>query len=188
MTGDADKFISLTQTGGGTITFSGKDEGKIVGNGHIKIGELIIEDVALVKGLRHNLISIRQLYDKGYEISFKDDEFTGKNKDPSQTFSGKKYGNIYLLDVNSDNVFFLLSIKEKKELLHRKLGHISMKQISKLALKDLARGLPKGKYEISELCNPCSVGKQVKSSFKSINTIATNRTLQLLHVDLFGPM
>ena len=34
----------------------------------------------------------------------------------------------------------------------------------------------------------CQFGKQVKNSFKSKNLISTSRPLELLHVDLFGPM
>lgn len=113
MTGDADKFSSLTQIDGGTVMFDGKDKGRIVRKGTVKIGELIIEDVALVEGVRHNLISISQLCDKRYKISFKDGECIGRNKDPSQTISGKRNGNIYLLNIESDNACCLLSIEEK---------------------------------------------------------------------------
>lgn len=49
------------------------------------------------------------------------------------------------------------------------------------------RGFIKSKYEKSELCNACSLAKQVKRSFKSISDVATNRVLQLLQMDLFGP-
>lgn len=72
MIGDAEKFLSLSQVDGGTVNFEGKYKGRIVGKGNIKLGELVIEDVTLVKGLRNNLITISQLCDKGYVISFKD--------------------------------------------------------------------------------------------------------------------
>lgn len=42
-------------------------------------------------------------------------------------------------------------------------------------------------YEKTELCNACSLGKQIKCSFKSINIVATTIALQLLHTDLLGP-
>ena len=34
----------------------------------------------------------------------------------------------------------------------------------------------------------CQFGKQVRNSFKSKNLISTFKSLELLHVDLFGPM
>lgn len=80
-----------------------------------------------------------------------------------------------------------MSIKDKQELWHKKLGHVNMKRISKISSKILVRGLSKINYEKSKPCNTCSLGKQVKSLFKSIKIIINNRALQLLHTDLFGP-
>ena len=52
---------------GNTITFGDDSKGKIIGIGNIKIGSsLLIENVVLVEGLKHNLLSIIQLYDKGF--------------------------------------------------------------------------------------------------------------------------
>lgn len=62
-----------------------------------------------------------------------------------------------------------------------------MKQIAKISFKKLVRGLPNLAYQKSELCTPCVLGKQVRSFFKSVNQVSTNRVLQLLHIDLFEP-
>jgi len=62
-----------------------------------------------------------------------------------------------------------------------------MKQIAKISSKKLVCGLPNLKYKKSDLCTPCVLRKHVRSSFKPINQISTNRVLQLLHMDLFGP-
>lgn len=70
--------------------------------------------------------------------------------------------------------------------MHKKLGHAIIKQMSKLTSKELVCGLPRLRYEKGEVCNACSLGKHVKSSFKSINSI-TNIVLQILHMDIFGP-
>jgi hypothetical protein len=63
-----------------------------------------------------------------------------------------------------------------------------MKTISKLSKLDLVRGLPKINYDIDKICEPCTRGKQVKSSFKPKEFISTKRPLELLHIDLFGPV
>ena len=90
---------------------------------------------------------------------------------------GKRYGNIYLLNVNFDDVQCLMSIKDECDLWHKKLGHINAKQISKISSKALVCGLPKINFNKSDSCNACTLGKRVRSSFKSINTVATNRSL-----------
>lgn len=96
------------------------DKRRTIGKGNIKLGEIVIEDVALVKGLRYNLISICQLCDKGYGICFKEGVCMGRSKDSSQTFSGKRYDNIYLLNINRDTTHYMISIREKKSFYTRK--------------------------------------------------------------------
>ena len=72
MAGDKNKFTSLALKDGGNVKFGDNSKGKIISIGNIgKSSSLIIEDVLLVDGLKHNLLSISQLYDKGYNIIFK---------------------------------------------------------------------------------------------------------------------
>jgi len=51
----------------------------------------------------------------------------------------------------------------------------------------LVEGLPKFKFEKDGICEACQRGKQTKVSFKPKNCISTERPLELLHMDLFGP-
>ena len=39
-----------------------------------------------------------------------------------------------------------------------------------------------------ELCKPCQLGKQLKMSHKILQQITTTKILELLHMDLMGPM
>ena len=56
-------------------TFGDDSKGKIFGVGNIKIGSSpLIENVVLVGGLKHNLLSISQLCDKSFNVVF--DDFT----------------------------------------------------------------------------------------------------------------
>ena len=66
MTWDINKFATLSRYDeGGTVTFGDDSKGKIIGIGNIKIGtSLLIENVILVDGLKHNLLSISQLCDR----------------------------------------------------------------------------------------------------------------------------
>ena len=68
------------------------------------------------------------------------------------------------------------------------LGHASMDTIMNLSKKALVVGLPKLRFERDKLCDACQFGKQHKSSFKSIKKVITKRAVELLHMDLFGPM
>jgi hypothetical protein len=58
MTGDKNKFTSLTLKDGENVKFGDNSKGKIIGIGNIsKTHSLVIEDVFLVDGLKHNLLS-----------------------------------------------------------------------------------------------------------------------------------
>ena len=53
---------------------------------------------------------------------------------------------------------------------------------------EAVRGLPIKKMELDHLCDACVKGKQTKSSFKTKNAVSTTQPLQLIHIDLFGPI
>ena len=67
MTGDESKFTFLTRRKGGYVTFGDKGKGRIIGHGSIgNNSSSLNENVLLVDGLKHNLLSISQLCDKGF--------------------------------------------------------------------------------------------------------------------------
>ena len=71
MTGDESKFAFLTKKNGGYVTFRDNAKGRIIGQGNIGNGtSSLIESVLLVDGLKHNLLSISQLCDKGFKVIF----------------------------------------------------------------------------------------------------------------------
>lgn len=63
-----------------------------------------------------------------------------------------------------------------------------MEHLNKLVKHDLVIELPKVKLIKDRLCDTCQKGKQTKLSFKPKNIVTTTRPLQLIHMDLFGPL
>ena len=63
-----------------------------------------------------------------------------------------------------------------------------MKTLSTLVINDLAIRPHKLIFIRIKICDACQFGKQVRSFFKSKNLVTTSRPLELLHIDLFGPM
>ena len=71
MTRNASMFLQIKKYNGEYVTFRDNAKGKTFGVG--KIGKNLstsIDDVYLVNGLNHDLLSICQLYDKGYNVVF----------------------------------------------------------------------------------------------------------------------
>jgi len=83
-------FLTLTMKEGGTVGFGGNQNDKIIGTGSIGNSFISINNVWLVYGLRHNLLSISQFCDSGYDVMFDKSNCTVINKsDKSIVFKGK---------------------------------------------------------------------------------------------------
>mgnify|MGYP000552808847 CR=1 FL=1 len=196
MTGDVKQFTSLEALNGGSVTFGDNGKGKIIGIGKVHITpSSCINNVLLVEGLKHNLLSISQFCDKGFQVVFKSSYCMIASPDINGVqFIGKRHGNIYFVDLddlslpNGECLVAMNSTKEETSWLwHRRLGHASMYLISKLCKKNLVRDLPELCFEKDRICQACQFGKQVKTSFKPKGFVTTSRPLELHHMDLFGP-
>ena len=103
-------------------------------------------------------------------------------------FKGSSHNNIYTIDLSiPNNLKCLVVSSETNWLWHRRLGHCGMDLISKLARKNLVRGLPQLGIISDKFCDACKLGKQHRGSFHLKNEVSTSKPLQLLHLDLFGP-
>ena len=72
MTGDESNFVFLTKRKRGYVTSGDNAKGRIIGQGNIgNVISSLIESVLLVDGLKHNLLGISQLCDKGFKVIFK---------------------------------------------------------------------------------------------------------------------
>lgn len=191
MTGDLSLLKNFTRKNGGRVTFGDNTKGKILGVGDVGNGTSpLIENVFLVDNLKHNLLSISQLCDKGYRVIFESSKCLIENVCNNEVvFLGDRSENVYTIDIEKLTCKnqCLSALNDDSWLWHRRLGHASMHLLSKLSKKEVVRGLPNLPFQKDKICDACQFGKQVRSSFKSILEISTTRPLQLLHMDLFGP-
>ncbi|XP_075091631.1 uncharacterized protein LOC142171825 [Nicotiana tabacum] len=103
----------------------------------------------------------------------------------------KRYKNIYVADfksLQSGDMSYLKAVDDDAELWHGRLGHASFSLLNKLIQKDLVHGLPNSKFKEHKVCDACARGKHVKSLFKPKKEVRTSKPLELLHMDLCGPM
>jgi len=63
-------FLTLKMEEGETVGFGGNQCGKIIGTRTIGNSSISINNAWLVDGLRHNLFSISQFCDSGYDVMF----------------------------------------------------------------------------------------------------------------------
>ena len=192
MTGEKSMFLSLTMKEGGNVKFRGNQSDKIIGTRTIGNPSISINNVWLVDGLDHNLLSISQFCDNCYDVMFGKTNYTVVNKDGNSiVFKGKRIENVYKInfcELVDQKVVCLLSVNDKKWVWHRRLGHPNWRLISKLSKLQLVKGLPNIEYHSDALSSACQKGKIVKSSFETKDIVSTSRPLELLHIDSFGPV
>nr|XP_012575063.1 uncharacterized protein LOC105852845 [Cicer arietinum] len=126
MTGDKSKFLSLTLKEGGFVKYGDNNRGKIIGIGDIgNESTTVIKNVLYVEGLKHNLLSISQLCDKGFQVSFSSQSCIIEHKDDKNIkLIGDRINNIYMLDFNSvpSAVCCLLSNQDETWLWHKRIA------------------------------------------------------------------
>nr|GEZ05882.1 hypothetical protein [Tanacetum cinerariifolium] len=97
---------------------------------------------------------------------------------------------ITLQDTNSPNPICLMAKATSSQawLWHRCLSYLNFDTINLLSKNDIVVGLSKLKFVKDHLCSSCELGKAKRKSFHTKTTPSSKRWLQLLHVDLCGPM
>jgi len=123
------------------VTYGENNRGKILGVGDIGgDDDVIIKDVLLVEGLKHSLLSISQLCDKGYKVTFESDLcLVADSKTSEIVLVGKQVNNVYMHNVYciTSSMNCLLTRNDETWLWHRRLAHIHMHHLNRLATKEL---------------------------------------------------
>ena len=72
MKGDEDKFLSLRKGRDVLVSFGNDDSARIIGRGIVRIGNKDTKEknVLLVQDMKHNLLSVIQMCDRGHKILF----------------------------------------------------------------------------------------------------------------------
>jgi len=102
MKGYSNQLINIEWKPAGYVTYGDNNRGKILEVGDIgRNDRVIIEDVLLVEALKHNLLSISQLCDKGYKITIEPAQcLITDSKSAETVLVGKRVSNIYMLNVS----------------------------------------------------------------------------------------
>ena len=195
MTGNSSLLSDFEEKAGPVVSYGDGNTGRTLGYGKIEIGNVIIENVALVDGLKHNLLSVSQLTDRGYDVKFTSThgEVVCK-KTGKVALIGPRLDNMYVakLHLNTDDgptkcLLTKASVDESWNW-HKKLSHLNFSNLNELVKRDLVRGLPKVLFTPDGLCDSCQKCKQRRTSHKSKAESSIDKAFHMLHLDLFGPV
>ncbi|GJY80190.1 putative ribonuclease H-like domain-containing protein [Tanacetum coccineum] len=158
------------------------------------------DPVAFGGKLRHfNLFSMSQICDKKNKVLFTDSECLVlspefKLPDANQVLLRiPRQNNMYSFNleniVPSGGLACLIAKAtiDESNKWHRRLGHVNFKNLNKFVKGNLVRGLPSKIFQNDHTCVACQKGKQHKTSCKAKSVSSISHSLQLLHMDLFGP-
>jgi hypothetical protein len=186
MTGEKKMFSSYEKNEDPqrAITVGDGNQGLVKGLGKIAISpDHSISNVFLVDSLDYNLLSVSQMCKKGYNCLFTDIGVTvfGRS-DGSIVFKGVLDGQLYLVDFNDNKAELdtcLIAKTNMGWLWHHRLAHVGMKNLHKLLKGEHIVGLTNVHFEKDRVCSAWHPHK---------NIMTTDRPLELLHMDLFGPI
>ena len=161
MTNDKEAFVTLKMKEEGMVIFGDNEKGHIIGIDKIQITpHTCLENLLYVLSLKHNLISVSQLCDRGYKVFFESSLCIVTNSfDNSTIFIGNRQGNIYMIDLNditSINHCLVVDNAQSNELSwlwHKRVGHASFNLIDKLIKKDLVIGISHISFNEDKICN-----------------------------------
>nr|GEX61400.1 hypothetical protein [Tanacetum cinerariifolium] len=193
MTGNLKLLFNFVEKFMGTVKFGNYQIAPILGYRDLVQGVVMIKRVYYVEGLNHNLFSVGQFCDADLEVAFRKSTCyirDLKGNDLLTTSSGTDLYSITLQDTNSPNPICLMAKTTSSQawLWHRRLSHLNFNSINLLSKNDIVVGLPKLKFVKDHLCSSCELGKAKRKSFQSKITPSSKRRLQLLHMNLCGPM
>ena len=101
MTGDKSKLSNMKTFNGGSVKFGNNDGDKIIGKDSVSLndGRIKCDNVLYVDGLKHNLLSVRQLCKEGHNVVFSNKDCVIRSiKTGKQIGQGKRTSNnMYVL-------------------------------------------------------------------------------------------
>nr|GEV56086.1 integrase, catalytic region, zinc finger, CCHC-type, peptidase aspartic, catalytic [Tanacetum cinerariifolium] len=177
----------------GTVKFRNDQIASNLGYGDLVQGSVTIKRVYYVKGLNHNLFSVGQFYDADLEVAFWKSTCYIRDLKGHDLLTGSQGTDLYsitLQETSSPNPICLMAKATSSQawLWHRHLSHLNFDTINLLSKNDIVIGLPKLKFVKDHLCSSCELGKAKQNTFQTKTTPSSKRRLQLLHMDLCGPM
>ncbi|KAG7599123.1 Zinc finger CCHC-type superfamily [Arabidopsis suecica] len=181
MTGDSSVLSTFTEEASGKVTFG--DGGK----GNIECDDQpSLINVYYVEGLKANLISISQMCDDGLKVIFTRIDCKAVDENGNIVLCGVHSGNNCYMWKASD-VCLSVSVYDL-ELWHKRLGHMNVQTLVKIVNAGVVRGVPKLSDKLDAVCSACNKGKQIKVNHKKIPEIGSKKILELIHMDLMGPV
>ncbi|CAJ2653926.1 unnamed protein product [Trifolium pratense] len=195
MTGHRDWLLEFDENFKSKVKFADDSTISVEGKGKVMVqrkngNHTFVTDVLYVPSMKHNLLSLGQLLEKGFNYSTKDhsiEVFDPKNKLILKAPLSKNRTFRVNLQASAFQCFSSLITEDEKWLWHYRYGHLNFKSLNHLCNKKMVVGLPLI-HTPEKLCEGCFVSKQPRNSFKSSVYSRSKQPLDVVHSDVCGPI
>ncbi|BBH07811.1 hypothetical protein Prudu_019845 [Prunus dulcis] len=195
MTGNVELLVDVRTNIAGKVQMPTGDLVNVAGMGSLVIdtnkGRKYVREVMYLPGLKENLLSVGQMDEHGYFLVFGGgmcSVYDGPSLESLVMKVKKKVNRCYPLVLLSENqVVLKASVTHSTETWHRRLGHLHFGGLKQLRDKEMVHGLPQLE-DYSGVCEGCQFGKQHREEFPRNQAQRATAPLELVHVDLCGPM
>ncbi|KAK8558827.1 hypothetical protein V6N12_042120 [Hibiscus sabdariffa] len=186
VTSRRDFFTSYTPGDFGVLKMGNDELVSVTGMGDVSLAsnngtKLILKDVRHAPDISLNLISVGRLDDEGFCNTFSDGQWK-LTKGSLVVARGKKSSNLYLMQASTSRDTVNVTVNDSStELWHKRLSHMSEKELNCLAKKNQLSGL---KNATLKNYAHCLAGKQRRVSFSSRPPHRKSELLELVHSDV----
>ncbi|KAI5335657.1 hypothetical protein L3X38_025790 [Prunus dulcis] len=195
MCGKKDFFCDLNEGFKDSVKLGNDASLKVQGKGSIQMeidGTMhMVTEVFFVQDLKNNLLSIRQLQEKGLVVLMQ--HGTCKIVHPNRglimgtTMSHNRMFIIIARCQSKEQRCLVSLITDQSQLWHCRYGHLSWNGLKVLQQKKMVEAMPQVKAPL-KVCEDCLVGKQQRDSIPKESTWRASGILQLVHADICGPI
>lgn len=140
-----------------------------------------------------NLLSISQMlrHSPRLDVTFSSHQCTITDRETQSVVAVglQDHGLFRLVDSGVSQDLAMASRQSSLSTLwHQRYGHSNVSYLAQLARDALVLGLPEIQTQQVGVCDACQAGKQHRTPFKSGDSWQASQVLQLVHVDICGPM
>lgn len=144
-----------------------------------------VKDVLYVPNLSTNLLSVSQIVEKGFRMTFGQSGCTVYDRKGRIRGIGERVGNLFRLKQRGTEAEQSLACKSVPlETWHKRMGHLGYDNLMKLP--KITKGVDFSNTEHDD-CKICPMGKAARVPFPKGGSRATE-ILELVHSDICGPM
>ncbi|UYV72349.1 hypothetical protein LAZ67_9002732 [Cordylochernes scorpioides] len=156
-----------------------------------------IKGVLHVPNLRSNLLSIYELTNKGNTVIFNRDGAKIYNEQDDLIAEAQIQDRMYVMETRSRDEYSektenVMTTKDdfsndNISLWHRRLNHLNEAYMKEIIQQNMVLGF-NVKFKNLPECEACIMRKLTRQPYHSVTTNCTTKPLELVHMDLCGPM